>query len=108
MNKHNFYKKKAEELKEVLDTLLWNNEFGVWMDFDIANNKSRPYFYPTNLAPLWTESHKKVRSVNIKEGTNSVYGKEETKYVDSKEGNENIDFDSRVQRVLKYLNVSNY
>lgn len=32
--------------------MLWNEEMGIWLDFDISNNKSRPYFVTTNLAPL--------------------------------------------------------
>lgn len=26
---------------------------GAWLDYDLINNKLRPYFVPTNLSPLW-------------------------------------------------------
>lgn len=33
--------------------MLWNEDAGAWLDYDLINNKPRPYFVPTNLSPLW-------------------------------------------------------
>lgn len=33
--------------------MLWNEEVGAWLDYDIINEKPRNYFVSTNLAPLW-------------------------------------------------------
>lgn len=32
--------------------MLWNDELGVWLDYDLVNKKPRPYFAATNLSPL--------------------------------------------------------
>lgn len=36
--------------------VFWNEEVGIWLDYDISNQKHRNYFYPTNLAPLWMQT----------------------------------------------------
>ena len=33
--------------------MLWNEEQGIWLDYDYSNNIQRPYFYASNVAPLW-------------------------------------------------------
>jgi alpha,alpha-trehalase len=33
--------------------VLWNEEQGIWLDYDLTNNLQRPYFYASNIAPLW-------------------------------------------------------
>ena len=34
--------------------VLWVDEVGAWLDYDLINKKERDYFFPTNMAPLWT------------------------------------------------------
>lgn len=36
-----------------IEQVFWNEEVGVWLDYDVVNQKHRNYFYPTNLSPLW-------------------------------------------------------
>ncbi|PSN32814.1 hypothetical protein C0J52_14170 [Blattella germanica] len=48
------YMSVAEEIKAGVAAVLWNEEWGTWLDYDMINNKPREYFYPSNLAPLWT------------------------------------------------------
>jgi len=36
---------------------MWNPNKGAWFDWDLKNNKSREYFYASNIVPLWTESY---------------------------------------------------
>ncbi|XP_067628376.1 trehalase isoform X3 [Eurosta solidaginis] len=51
------YKLKAAKLYEAIQAVHWNEEAGVWLDYDLINQKPRNYFVPTNLAPLWTGSY---------------------------------------------------
>lgn len=36
---------------------MWKPNKGAWFDWDLINNKSREYFYASNIVPLWTESY---------------------------------------------------
>lgn len=36
---------------------MWRPDLGAWFDWDITNNKSREYFFVSNVVPLWTESY---------------------------------------------------
>lgn len=46
-----------------IEQVFWNEEVGVWLDYDLINQKHRNYFYPTNLAPLWMETVSKKNIV---------------------------------------------
>ena len=48
------YRDIAEKLLEAVTAVLWHEEVGAWLDYDIMNDVKRDYFYPTNIAPLWT------------------------------------------------------
>ncbi|XP_025201432.1 trehalase-like isoform X2 [Melanaphis sacchari] len=55
---------KAEEYSAIAATFLnniqevmWRPDLGAWFDWDIMNNKSREYFYVSNIVPLWTGSY---------------------------------------------------
>lgn len=45
--------------------MLWNEEAGAWLDFDIINQKPRPYFVASNLSPLWMRCYKPARREHI-------------------------------------------
>lgn len=47
--------------------MLWDDETGAWLDYDIINNKKRPYFVPTNLSPLWMRCYDESKSAHIAE-----------------------------------------
>ncbi|XP_044574448.1 trehalase-like isoform X2 [Cotesia glomerata] len=51
------YRQIAEEWKEAIDAVLWHDDVGAWLDYDILNGVKRDYFYPTNILPLWTECY---------------------------------------------------
>lgn len=36
---------------------MWRPDLGAWFDWDTLNNKSREYFFVSNIVPLWTESY---------------------------------------------------
>jgi len=52
------YRIIAEEWLEAVTAVLWHDEVGAWLDYDTINEKKRSYFYPTNIAPLWTGCYK--------------------------------------------------
>ncbi|XP_015283519.1 PREDICTED: trehalase [Gekko japonicus] len=35
--------------------VLWNEEAGVWLDYNLARRRHNRAFYPSNLTPLWAE-----------------------------------------------------
>ena len=55
--KSQYYAKIAAELQIAIDNVLWNEEAGMWFDYDMKNNRPRNTFYPSNLAPLYTKSY---------------------------------------------------
>ncbi|KAL5287276.1 TREH family protein [Megaselia abdita] len=56
---------KAQEIYEAVQAVLWNQEDGIWYDYDTINKKPRKYFVPTNLAPLWTKCFDLTKSQEI-------------------------------------------
>jgi alpha,alpha-trehalase len=63
------YEAIAEEILIAVNEILWDDETGTWLDYDLINNKLRPYFSPTNLAPLWTNCFNSSRREYIAERT---------------------------------------
>lgn len=47
------YAELAEQWRVAIQAVLWNEEEGVWFDYDIKSELHRKYFYPSNFAPLW-------------------------------------------------------
>ncbi|KAJ8665424.1 hypothetical protein QAD02_007086, partial [Eretmocerus hayati] len=48
------FEKRAEEWQKAVTAVLWHDEVGAWLDYDIHTPVKRDYFYPTNILPLWT------------------------------------------------------
>lgn len=61
LEKSQYYQNLAEQWKAAVTAVHWNENFGTWLDYDMRNNKPREYFYPSNLAPLWTLCYNTVR-----------------------------------------------
>ncbi|XP_055854744.1 trehalase-like [Episyrphus balteatus] len=59
------YEGKAARILEAIQAVLWNEEAGVWLDYDLINKKPRNYFVPTNLSPLWTKAYNRADSEKI-------------------------------------------
>lgn len=59
------YKNIAEEWMEAVTKVLWHDEVGVWLDYDMSNSNKRDYFYPSNIAPLWTGCYNKEKKNKI-------------------------------------------
>lgn len=51
------YELLSKQLIEGISEILWNDEEGIWLDYDIKNEKPRNYFYVSNFVPFWTNSH---------------------------------------------------
>jgi alpha,alpha-trehalase len=62
LEKSQYYDGVAEQWKAAVTAVHWNEGIGTWLDYDTLNNISRNYFYPSNLAPLWTLCYNAVRS----------------------------------------------
>lgn len=52
-----YYTKIAADYQAAIDNILWNENEGVWLDYDVENKRPRNAFYPSNLTPLYTMSY---------------------------------------------------
>nr|AXY94682.1 trehalase-like protein [Habrobracon hebetor] len=52
----------ANAYQEAIDEVLWNEQFGIWLDYNIKNGQQRHHFYATNLTPLYTKSFNASRA----------------------------------------------
>lgn len=59
------YEKIAETWLEAVTEVLWHEEVGAWLDYDLHNERKRDYFYPSNIAPLWTGCYDKTKRDEI-------------------------------------------
>ncbi|XP_057320154.1 trehalase-like isoform X1 [Microplitis mediator] len=50
------YRNIAIDYQNAIDDILWNEELGIWLDYDMKNGRPRKFFYPSNLTPLYTRS----------------------------------------------------
>lgn len=50
---------------KAVNEVLWDEASGTWLDYDLINQKRRPYFTPTNLSPLWTNCFNQSQSKRI-------------------------------------------
>lgn len=55
----------SNEILKAVEEVLWNEEEGAWLDYDIMNNKSRPFFVSSNLAPLWMNCYDPAKKQHI-------------------------------------------
>lgn len=67
------YADTARAYQQGIDDVLWNEEAGIWFDYDIKNNRQRNNFYPTNLTPLYTKSFDPAKA--------SIYAREAVDYI---------------------------
>ncbi|XP_041978627.1 uncharacterized protein LOC121732739 [Aricia agestis] len=45
----------AKQWRNSIKEVMWNDEDGIWYDWDLLNDRQRKYFYPSNIAPLWMD-----------------------------------------------------
>uniref|UniRef100_A0A1I8EM64 Trehalase n=2 Tax=Wuchereria bancrofti TaxID=6293 RepID=A0A1I8EM64_WUCBA len=46
------YRELYKRLREALDEVFWNEDYGAWFDYDLMEQKLRSGFYPSNVFPL--------------------------------------------------------
>ncbi|XP_055386870.1 trehalase isoform X2 [Condylostylus longicornis] len=61
------YEAKAQDILKAIEAVLWHEDVGAWLDYDLINNKRRNYFVPTNLSPLWMKCYDITKSEHISE-----------------------------------------
>jgi alpha,alpha-trehalase len=61
------FEEHADNFLRAVNELLWNEEAGAWFDYDMINNRQRPYFVVSNLLPLWTQCYNQNKSAHITE-----------------------------------------
>ncbi|XP_050670885.1 trehalase-like [Leptidea sinapis] len=44
----------AKQWRDTIRDVFWNEDEGIWLDWNLAQGAHRKYFYPSNAAPLWT------------------------------------------------------
>nr|XP_044251763.1 uncharacterized protein LOC108069416 [Drosophila takahashii] len=62
------YQDKACGLVKAIRDILWNAQAGIWLDYDLVNNKPRNYFCCTNFAPLWARAFPLVDTDKVSKG----------------------------------------
>lgn len=50
-----------------MEAVLWNEEAGAWLDYDLINERPRTNFVATNLSPLWMRCYNASRRDHIAE-----------------------------------------
>ncbi|KAH8337872.1 hypothetical protein KR067_007719 [Drosophila pandora] len=50
------YQERACILVKAIRDIMWNDEAGIWLDYDLENKKPRNFFCCTNFAPLWARA----------------------------------------------------
>ncbi|XP_065351304.1 trehalase isoform X2 [Cloeon dipterum] len=63
-----YYKNASATLMEAVTAVLWHEEVGAWLDYDLINEKKRDYFYPSNLAPLFTGCYDQSKEADYVQG----------------------------------------
>lgn len=61
------FRAQAIQLYAAIQEVFWNEEAGVWLDWNLQTNAPRDYFVPTNLSPLWVGAFDAADRVHITE-----------------------------------------
>lgn len=56
------YARMANKFKIAVNKILWHDDVGSWLDYDLENGGRRNEFYASNLFPLWTKCYDHSRS----------------------------------------------
>ncbi|XP_045488241.1 trehalase isoform X1 [Pieris rapae] len=59
--KADYYKDVHASLLQAIENVLWHEDVGAWLDFSLESRRRRDYFYPSNIAPLWTGCYDRAR-----------------------------------------------
>ncbi|XP_052060748.1 trehalase-like isoform X1 [Mytilus californianus] len=53
--KEQYYHQKLTQRKEAIEAVLYNKDAGIWQDFSLHTNKSREFFFMSNIFPVYME-----------------------------------------------------
>lgn len=67
-----FWLKKSENLKSAIKDVFFDENDGVWYDFNYKLSQKRKNFYPSNLTPLWSEINHEIETEKIVNYLNPV------------------------------------
>ncbi|CAH0564141.1 unnamed protein product [Brassicogethes aeneus] len=73
LEKAKFWNNKWMNLEKAIEEVFYDDEDGIWYDFDIKLGVNRKEFYTSNFTPLWTESYDPSRA--------KEYGKRAVEYL---------------------------
>ncbi|KAL9952754.1 hypothetical protein ACROYT_G040049, partial [Oculina patagonica] len=51
------YKNFSEARLAAIEAVLWDNQMGLWLDYDRQSKQKRHYFYASSVVPLWAGVH---------------------------------------------------
>lgn len=71
-----FWTSQALEWRKTIELLLWDEQDGIWYDYDLKLLKARKQFYPSNVAPLWAHCYDRKHRAKI--------GKRVVKFLENK------------------------
>lgn len=60
-DKAQYYRDLHARFMDAIEQVLWHEDVGVWLDYSLESRRRRDYFYPTNVAPLWTKCYDQAR-----------------------------------------------
>ncbi|XP_044253283.1 trehalase-like [Tribolium madens] len=58
--KANFWSEQTQTLKTAIKEVFYDEDDGVWYDYDSKLSQKRKYFYPSNLTPLWARANHQI------------------------------------------------
>ncbi|XP_049881795.1 trehalase-like isoform X2 [Pectinophora gossypiella] len=56
-----YYRNVHARFMDAIDQVLWHEDVGVWLDYSLESSRRRDYFYPSNVAPLWTGAYDRAK-----------------------------------------------
>ncbi|XP_067031122.1 trehalase-like isoform X1 [Acropora muricata] len=56
--KANTYKRYSEARRDAIQAVLWDNDIGLWFDYDRQQRVKRKSFYASSVVPLWAGVHR--------------------------------------------------
>lgn len=63
--KSSYYKIESVQIKTAIDRVLWDEEVGCWLDYDLINRKRRNYYVASNFVPLYVECYDSAKRQHI-------------------------------------------
>ncbi|XP_066140147.1 trehalase-like [Euwallacea fornicatus] len=72
-DRRDMWQEKADAWNKSIEMVFYDDNEGIWLDYDIVLQRNRNNFYPSNFAPLWAKTY----DLNKKD----YYGKRATEYL---------------------------